>query len=281
MVFGLKTGFKTFKDSFCLTQKNYNYPPKNANFDPHAAKAQKKKLWHLTDQGTVATTNPADHQTGLQKPVTGQKDQPHQEEILHQVLIRPKVPDHQKNITVKLPAKNDLFRHPEKAVMINLRAALAAARAKRNHLPEKAGHIAEDRQMVSHQVKKEHLPQKAGHIPAELLTMTQDREKALAVKEQVTKNLLHRAANHQQVHLMLMTGLKEALAAKDQAINLLHRAANHQQVHLMLMINPKEALAVIKNSATGHQRAAGLKKQAAISHTMPTDHSAQNQHTIK
>jgi SpoU rRNA methylase family enzyme len=212
--------------------------------------------------------------------VTGQKDQPHQEEILHQVLIKPKVPDHQKNITVKAPAKNDLFRHPEKAVMINLRAALAAARAKRKPLPEKAGHTAGDHQMLSHQVKKEHLPQKAGHIPEELLTMTQDREKALAVKDQAI-NLLHRAANRQQVHLMLMTGLKEALAAKDQAINLLLRAANHQQVHLMLMTDLKEALAVIRNSATGHQRAAGLKKQAAISHMMPTDHNAQNQHTIK
>jgi hypothetical protein len=279
---GLKTGFKTFRAVFCLPQKNYNYPSKNANFDPHAAKAQKKKLWHLTDQGTVATTNPADHQTRLQKPVTGQKDQLPQEEIPHKVLIKPKAPAHQKNIIVKPPAKRSLFHQEAKAVLTNLQAALAEARARRKHLPEKAGHTAAGHQMVNHLAKKEHLPQKAGHIPAELLTMIRGLEKVSVA----IKNLLHRAVNHQQDHLMPMINLKEALVAKEQVIkSLLHRAANHQQDHLMPTINLKEALAVkeqvIKNSETGPQSAAGLKGRAMISLMMLTGHNAPSQPTIK
>lgn len=112
-------------------------------------------------------TNPADHQTGLQKPATGPKDQPQQEEIPHQVLIKPKAPDHQKNTAAKARAKNDHFRRPEKAVMTNRQAALAVARAKRKHLPGKAGLTAAGHQMVNHPAKKEHLLQKAGPIPAE------------------------------------------------------------------------------------------------------------------
>jgi hypothetical protein len=214
--------------------------------------------------------------------VTGQKDHPLQEEILHQVLIRPKVPDHQKSITAKALAKNDHFRRPEKAVMTNRQAALAAARAKRKHLPGRADRTAEGHQMVNHQAKKGHLPQKAGHIQAELQITTQDQEKALVAKEQATRNLLHRAVNRRQVHLMLTTDPKEALAAKELAIkNLLHRAANRQQVHLTLMINPKEVLAVIKNSATGQLQVPGLKEPVAINRMTLINHIAQNHVTIK
>jgi hypothetical protein len=212
--------------------------------------------------------------------VTGQKDQPHQEVTLHQVPIKPKVPDHQKNTTMKAPAKKDPFRHQVKAALTNPQAALAAALVKRKHLPGKAGHIQEDQQMpVNHPAKKEHLHQKAGLIPAGPPITTQGQEKVSAGKEQVIKNLLHRAAN-QQDHLMLMINLKEVLVAKDQVISPLHRAANHQQVHLMLMINLKEVLEAIKNSATGHLQALALKDQPATGLTMLTSRSA-NQNTIK
>jgi hypothetical protein len=141
---------------------------------------------------------------------------------------------------------------------------------------------AEGHQMVNHQAKKGHLPQKAGHIQAELQITTQDQEKALVAKEQATRNLLHRAVNRRQVHLMLTTDPKEALAAKELAIkNLLHRAANRQQVHLTLMINPKEVLAVIKNSATGQLQVPGLKEPVAINRMTLINHIAQNHVTIK
>jgi hypothetical protein len=48
---------------------------KNRTFDPHAAKAQIKKLWYLKDQGTVEMTSPPEHQKDLQMVTTSLKDQ--------------------------------------------------------------------------------------------------------------------------------------------------------------------------------------------------------------
>jgi hypothetical protein len=50
-------------------------------FDPHAAKAQNKKIWYLKNQQEVATTDQTDHQTAPKAVVTNQKDHhPHLQE---------------------------------------------------------------------------------------------------------------------------------------------------------------------------------------------------------
>ena len=73
-VFGLKTCFKSVKRPFWADQKNYKNSPKNANFDPHAAKALNKKLWYLKDQQVVATTGPTNHRAAQKVVAKTQKD---------------------------------------------------------------------------------------------------------------------------------------------------------------------------------------------------------------
>ncbi len=231
----------------------------------------------------AATTSPADHQTGLRRLAKDPKEQPHLEEIRHKVQINPKAPDHQKNITTKHRARKNRFRRAETAVMTNLPAALAAATKKR--LRAKAGHIAAGQLMVNHLVKKEHSRQKADHTPAEQPTMTQGRQRILAENAPAIKNLFHHAAA-QQADLIPMINQKEVSAVKEQVTkNLSHRVANHQQVHLMLMINQNVHLVVkepaTKNLLQARQAGLALKEKAPTHHTMPTDHNAQNQTTIK
>jgi hypothetical protein len=47
---------------------------KCCTFDPHAAKAQNKKLWYLKDQQVVATTGPTTHQAAQKVVAKTQKD---------------------------------------------------------------------------------------------------------------------------------------------------------------------------------------------------------------
>ena len=182
-----------------------------------------------------------------------------------------------------LRAKKNLFLPAEAAATINPPAVLAAAI--KNLLPAKAGHIAAGLQTVNRQAKKEHLLRKADHKPAELPTMTQGRPKALAESVPAIKNLFHRAAA-QQVDLIPMINRKEVLVVKEQVTkNLFHRAANHQQAHLMLMTNPKEASAAkepeTKNLLQAHRADLALKEKVPTSHMMPTGRNARNQFTIK
>jgi hypothetical protein len=92
-----------------------------------------KKLWYSRNQGTVATTNPADHQPGQTREMTGQKGHPHHGEIPHKVPVS-LIKTSQKNIAMKSP--KGAVHHlqavnltPVKA-MAALKAVLPAAKRK-------------------------------------------------------------------------------------------------------------------------------------------------------
>jgi hypothetical protein len=122
----------------------------------HAEKALNKKIWYLRDQGTVATTNPAVHQTGLQALMTGQKDHPRQEEIPHPAMIDRISTNQIKNIKVTARAKRNHFLHPtaNQGRPVIIHQALVAAPAKRNHFHHAANHIQAARQIMT-TVRKE------------------------------------------------------------------------------------------------------------------------------
>jgi 23S rRNA pseudouridine2605 synthase len=159
----------------------------------HAEKALNKKLWYLRDQGTVATTNPADRQTGLQRPMADQKDQLLQEESPHPVLIKPTVKDQQKNTAANARAKKDLFHHPEaspiKAAVTSPQAVLQEGRqARRNPFHQKAGPIPADQQIMmigqkealaaNRPGKKDHFRKRAGLIQAGQRIMMKGQKEA-------------------------------------------------------------------------------------------------------
>src|SRR5713226_6253553 len=96
-------------------------------------------------------TNPADHQTGLPKPMTGQKNPPLQEEILHLIQIK-LITGQEKNIAANVREKKDLFHHQQasptragKAAMINQQAVLVVARVKSVPFLQEKSHIQAER----------------------------------------------------------------------------------------------------------------------------------------
>jgi hypothetical protein len=131
---------KALKQDFEQLKKIIIIGLKNVTLTLHAEKALNKKLWYLRNQGAVVTTNPADHQTGLQSRMTGQKEHPHQEEILQKAATAPIAANHPAKITANALPKKDLFRLQEinrikagKAMAINRQAVSAVV--KKNPLP--------------------------------------------------------------------------------------------------------------------------------------------------
>jgi len=201
--------------------------------------------------------------------MTGQKDHPHQEEILHPVLIKPITKEHPKNMAVSVRTKKDLFQHPEVShpikagnpVVINRQAALVAARAKRNPFHHEAGHIPADRPMrENRQAKKDHLHPKAGLIQAEQPIMTQGLEKApitigVAAKEQAIKSHSRHAVNL-QAQPVPMKGQKEILHGRLRVIkNHFNHEVNHLRIHQVLVKDQKEILRgrlQVKRNPTSH-----------------------------
>jgi hypothetical protein len=149
---------------------------KNSTFDPHAAKALIKKIWHLTNQGAVVATNPADHQTGLPKAMTMLKNHfPPPAENPHQIQTGPAV-QVKDGPLAKVPAKKDHLASAANLmesvpIVANQKAALAEETKKALH-PK--GPIAADRQIA--------MPLK----------------EATAAKLAVTKKLLHQETNRIQ-----------------------------------------------------------------------------------
>jgi hypothetical protein len=219
-------------------------------------------------------TNPADHQTGLPKPVTGQKRHPHQEEIPHPVQIKP-IAGQEKNIAANVREKKDLFHHQQashtragKVVMINQQAVLVEAQVK--NVPFLGG---------------------KSHIQAErLISMISLKETPIAIgvaaNHRGKRNHLLQEADRIQVELLIMMkGLKEVLGEQHQVVNRSHPVVNHLQVLLMQMTDQKEALVMkgpaIKNLAKGHLLTLGLKKHIAINQAIPKGHNVQDHHMIK
>jgi hypothetical protein len=292
---------KCVKRSFWTRQKNYNYPPKTLTFDPSRCEALIKKLWHSTDQEIVATTNPADHQTELQKPVTGQKDHPHQGVIQHPVPIAPITTNQEKNIAVSVPVKKDLFHRQEanltKAVSTRPQAALAAGQVKRNPFHRETGRIPAGQAIMMTSVKgasavnrlekRDHPRQRAGLIQAEQPIMIQGLQKApiaigVELKEPGIKNLFNLVVSRQ----VLKTGQKEILHGNHPARKSHSKhAVNLLRAHSVLTTGLKRPTAVkervIKNSHPGHQQMAGLKNAMKINHITPTGRNAQNLRTEK
>jgi len=159
-------------------------PQKTLTLTLHAVKALNNKLWYLRDQGTVATTNPADRQTGLQRPQAHPKDQ-HPGGGPHRALIKQTSTNQLKNTAANDRAKKNRFHHRATnlfragtAMAITPQAVLPAdGQVKRNRFHREAGHIQADRQTmmtgqrealaVDHPEKRGHLHPKAGLIQAE------------------------------------------------------------------------------------------------------------------
>jgi hypothetical protein len=272
----------------------------------HAEKALNKKLWYLRDQGTVATTNPADRQTGLQRPMADQKDQLLQEESPHPVLIKPTVKDQQKNTAANARAKKDLFHHPEaspiKAAVTSPQAVLQEGRqARRNPFHQKAGPIPADQQIMmigqkealaaNRPGKKDHFRKRAGLIQAGQRIMMKGQKEAPiafgAVNLQAKSGLFHQKASHIQADQMKMTkGPKEVLGLNHPKVKgHSHPAESLPQVHLKQMTGLKEVLGVKnqvkKNSPEGPLLIAASKNVKGINLIAPTGRSVQNQATIK
>jgi hypothetical protein len=214
-------------------------------------------------------TNPADHQTGLPKPVTGQKHHPHQEEIPHQVQIK-LITGQEKNIAANVREKKDLFHHQQashtkagKVVMINQQAVLVEAQAKSVPFLQGKSLIQAERLILmislkeilaaNHRAKGNHLLQEAGRIQAGLLIMMKDLKK-VSVEHRPVVNRSHRAVNHLQVLLMPMIDQKEVPALKGPAI---------------------------KNLVKGHLLMVDLRNHTEINQAIPKGHNAQDHPTIK
>ena len=113
--------------------------------------------------------------------MTGQKEHPHHGEILQKAAIAPIAANHPAKITASARPRKDLFRlqaasliKAGKVMATNLRAALAAA-------------------------KRNHLPQRAGHIPGALLIMMTGQKEVSAANHRAERNHLHPRAGLIQV----------------------------------------------------------------------------------
>ena len=243
-------------------EKSHEKSAKNLTFDPHAAKAQNKKIWYLKGQRRAATVSPADHQTEPQK-VAITRENP--------------FPDHAKNHQI---IQTDQNRKKDMAVMLHLAMT-------EDHLHHQTGsHTVADLtvrtkavfQADRHLIKKASY-QKAGPIPADHLVM----KKAVLVVAMATRKAFHQKANHTLAGQQAMTDRQEVLAvAKDQVkkevlrLNLSRIQAGHQ-----MMSAHQKALATIRqvkdptqktNSVqTGHLRTGPVQINLVINH-QATDH---------
>jgi hypothetical protein len=105
--------------------------------------------------------------------MTGQKGHPHHGEILQKAATAPIATNHHEKITANDRPRKDLFRLREvnhikagKAMAISPQAVLAAA-------------------------KRNHLPQRAGHTPGALLIMMTGQKEASAANHREGRNHLH------------------------------------------------------------------------------------------
>jgi len=228
-------------------------------------KALIEKIWYLTDQETVVMTSPADQQAGLPKVKTAQKGPRRPGAIPHQLPIKTTA-GQKKNLTANVQEKKNLFQHQrgrhfgaKEAMMINHQTALAPARVKNVHSPERKDHIQAEQRIstalgvvTNHQAKRNHLLQEAGPIRAGLPIMMKDQKEVLEVQLPATSQAFPEI-NLQQALLTRVTGQKEVQVLKEPAT---------------------------KNLATGPRQVAGLKKHTEINRLLPTGR-VQNLHTIK
>jgi hypothetical protein len=219
--------------------------PKKRIFDPHAAKAQNKKIWYLRDQQVVATTSQEDHPGEAQKATINPKDQ-------HQP---PKAKPLQTERKRNSPSQN---QNPTKATGLattNLKAVLGTAH---------------------HQATKNH------HQDQNLIP---DAHRAKAVSEmvhhQAIKNRFRHVANPTragQQAAAMMIGLKEILdQALLVAIENLTRAGQHQ---VMRVKDQKEVSEQAVRPATRNLIRLHAPEQLQNSKTDPKEALALNQPAI-
>jgi hypothetical protein len=269
--------------------------PKKRTFDPHAAKAQNKKIWYLRDQQVVATTSQKEQQAEAQEATTSPKD-------LQRLKAKPLQTERKRNSQSQ---NQNLFKATG-LVMTNLKAVLGTAhhRAKKNHHQDQ--NLIQDAQpamlhlkavsgMAHHQAIKNHFHHAANPIRAgQPVMMTDQKEVLVQVRLPATGNLT--LAGH---HLARTKGQKEVsvatLPAKRNLIRL--RAPEHHQI---LKTGPKEVLVLnqavtvnlmqvqnqenaqpIKNLETGQPKVVLKNAKVLLNHIQAKGHHNVNQYTIK
>jgi hypothetical protein len=266
--------------------------PKKRTFDPHAAKAQNKKIWYLRDQQVVATTSPREQRAGAQEATINLKD-------LQRLKAKPLQTERKRNSQSQNP---NLFKATG-LVMTNLKAVLGTEhhQAIKNHHQDQD--LIQDAQpakaasgMALHLVIKNHFRHAASLTQAgQPAAMMKDQKEALAqVRLPATGNLTQ--ADHHQARTKDQKEVSEAaLQAKRNPTR--HHVPEHHQT---LKIGPKEVLALnqtvtvnlmpvqnqgnaqpIRNLATGQPKAGLKNAKALLNHIRAKGHHNANQYTIK
>ena len=146
---------------------------------PHAEKALNKKTWYSRNQGTVAMTDPASHQTEIQEVIAAQKNHSILRMVNQQTIhLADQMNAPKGAMAKKHPAAEDHLRQNLTPIVRHLMTALKEAMAdhqgKRNHFRPKAGHLIQAVQrhlttalkevsVANHLAIKNHMRPKAGH----------------------------------------------------------------------------------------------------------------------
>jgi hypothetical protein len=211
---------------------------KKCTFDPHAAKAQNKKIWYLRDQQVVATTSQEDHQAEAQEATINPKDR-------HLLQKAKPLPTERKK---HFPNQHPNLTKATGLVMTSLKAVLVA---------------------VHHRAKENH------HQDQNLIQAVQQAKAVLmAARHRAIKNHFHHAANPTRAgqHLVMMTDQKEILVqalvrAKGNLIQAGHHRAKATDQKEVLA----QALVPAKGNLTqaDHHRAKATGQKEVLEAALP------------
>jgi hypothetical protein len=247
--------------------------PKKRIFDPHAAKAQNKKIWYLRDQQVVATTSQKEQQAVAQKATKNPKDLQPQKAKQRQTEKRKNSPSQSQNHF--------------KATGLATTSPKAISGMALHHRAEDQNLIQDALQVTVHLAIKNHLHPVASHtLAGQPVAMKKDR-KEVSVPIQQAKGSLTLAAHH----LVKKKDQKEVLAAARLAIK--NHTHPHVPAHLQVpKVNPKEVLAkaatvslaisqpkeAIVSLATDQPKAVSKN---AMTHRLKTNLTVINHHVIR
>ena len=197
--------------------KKLRNPLKNINFDP----LLELKLWYLEDQGTVVTTSPADHQTGLQKVMINPKER------VHPVQANPQIPAVIKQVTGLKEAAMEVEQTEDK---------------KAHHLKD-ANLIQED--LILLVIVRQDVLQVEVHLIAlnqiVMIGLKEVLVTILQAKKEVTNQEVHHIPADRHLTIDLKEALMPILQVRRKALN---QEVHHTQADQPLMIVPKEVLVV-------------------------------------